>query len=192
MSVWSTKSTGRARDYVVIKHKMRGVNANVGGVRFRDSFGVVEKGSKTYLALKRMPIIQKEDLPLEILRKLPFITRTQDIETVFGREVYVNFLSIFEKVQEVQKVEEKKQEEIKHIETNHCAYRTLSSKGEDLCTYDALEQSPSKYCMKHILLDPRLLEVGIEIPKFIPSKEKKQVKAKVAEQLSELKREGKF
>jgi hypothetical protein len=93
MSIWTTKTLDRGREYIVIKHTLRGVNYVVNGIRFRESYAVVEKGSKTYAMLKKIPVLrQAEEFPLSHLRKLKFITRIADIKQVYGQDVYVKFL----------------------------------------------------------------------------------------------------
>jgi hypothetical protein len=114
MSVWSTRAFEKARNYIVIQHTLRGVNYVVNGIRFRDSYAVVEKNSKTYNNLKRIPVLRAaKEYPLTYLAKLSFITRHQDIKMVYGQDVYVSFLREFEKehaeqtaLVELQKLEE--------------------------------------------------------------------------------------
>lgn len=194
MSVWSTKSSARDCNYIVLKHTLRGVNYVVNGIRFRNSYAVVEKDSKTHRNLKNIPVLKGcQEFPLIFLKKLPFITRPLDIKMVYGMDVYVKYLKELEidKVKEHQ--EQKVKEEVIHVvEKKLCANRTLISNGQDLCTREALEQSPSGYCIRHILNDPKLQELGIEVPKFIDKKKKQQEREKVAEQLAKLKKEGKF
>ncbi len=94
MSVWSTKSFDRDRDYIVIQHTLKGVNYVVNGVKFRDSYAVVERGSKTYHFLKKVPVLRAaKEYPLTHLSKLKFISRTSDVKVVFGQDVYKSFLS---------------------------------------------------------------------------------------------------
>ena len=118
MSVWTTKSLDRHREYIVLRHTLRGVNHIVSGVRFRNSYAVVEKDSKTHKALKKIPVLRRaQEYPLTHLRALKFITRTADIRTVFGQDVYHKFLLAESKQLEVsdllatQEVERKEAEE---------------------------------------------------------------------------------
>lgn len=103
MSVWTTKAFEKARDYIVIQHTLRGVNYVINGIRFRDSYAVVEKNSKMYHGLKRIPVLRAtREFPLTHLAKLPFITRPADIRMVYGQDVYVSFIREQEKEQEAQ------------------------------------------------------------------------------------------
>jgi hypothetical protein len=198
MSVWLTKSSGRDREYIVLKHTLRGVNYVVNGIKFRNGYAVVEKDSKTYIDLKKIPVLRAAmEFPLVFLRKLPFITRPLDVKLVYGADVYVQYLKQLDleivKDKEIVEVEakiKKVEAEIKHIEEKNCCYRTERSGNEDLCKEKALEQSPSGYCLRHILEEPRLQELGIEVPKFIVKKDKWAMKEKVAKQLAALKKEG--
>lgn len=93
MSVWTTKSLERDRVYIVLQHTLKGVNYVVNGVKFRNSYAVVEKDSKTYHSLKKVPVLRSaKEFPLTHLKKLAFITRTIDIKTVYGQDVYRRFL----------------------------------------------------------------------------------------------------
>lgn len=113
MSVWSTKSFVKDREYIVIQHTLRGVNYVINGVKFRDSYAVVEKGSKTYALLKKVPVLRAaKEYPLIHLLSLHFITRTSDIKTVFGQDVYSTFLNCYsEKIES-----DKAQAELKKLE----------------------------------------------------------------------------
>ena len=191
MSVWTTKSSGRDRNYIVMKHTLKGANYILGGIRFRDGYAVVEKGSKTHHMLKQIPVLRHaQEYPLTFLRHLPFITRSLDVKQVYGADVYYNYLRELEVVVTKEKEVAKVEEEIKHVtEKKLCSCRTI---GEELCKIEALEESPSSYCMRHILEDPRLLEFGIDVPKFLTKAEKKTMRNKVVTSLKALKKEGKF
>lgn len=201
MSVWLTKSSGRDRDYIVLKHTLRGVNYVMNGVKFRNGYAVVEKNSKVYNDLRKIPVLKAaQEYPLIFLNKLPFITRPLDVKLVYGADVYVQFLKQLDveveknkKLQEEQVQKDKIEQEIKHVEEHkRCSYRTISSNEQDLCKEQALEQSPSGYCQRHILHEPKLQELGIDVPRFIPKKDKTAMREKVAKQLAQLKKEGKF
>lgn len=195
MSVWTTKSSGRDRDFIVMRHTLRGVNHTINGIKFRNSYAVVEKGSKTHRELKRLPVLKAAtEFPITFLRELPFITRPLDVKVVYGADVYVNYMRELTILMNKEAVEQKVQEETIHIvEHKKCSHRKVNSNGKisednELCTLDALEQSPSGYCLKHILSEPNLFELGIEVPKFIPKKDKQAMREKVAQQLKALKK----
>lgn len=192
MSVWSTKSSGRARTYVVIQHKLKAFNQFINGVRFRNGYAVVEKDSKTYSALKKLPLIKNaREFPLSFLKELPFITRTSDIKLVFGVEVYEHFIKEYavkveeDKVQQAEKIAE--QEAVAHVqEHKKCAH--ISENTKELCEHTAYELSPGGHCYKHLLEDPKLAELGIEVPRFLTKKEKAALKEKIANQLQKMKK----
>lgn len=230
MSVWTTKAFEKARSYIVLQHTLRGVNYVVNGIRFRDSYAVVEKDSKSYFGLKRIPVLRaSKEFPLTHLDKLPFITRHQDIKMVYGQDVYVSFLREYEKenaeakaIVELQKLEAadkalaKREEDLRlkqeleqkakqAIETGDleaaeqikasmpeivkCSHR--NDKGE-LCGKDAYEFSPSGWCGTHLLDDPRLLEFGLEKPKFMTKDETKEFREEVKSVLKKAKKQNKF
>lgn len=191
MSVWTTKSSGRARTFIVIKHQLKDFNAHIQGVKFRNGYAVVEKDSKIYNTLKKLPLIKNaKEFPLSFLKQLPFITRTSDVKLVYGAEVYEHFIKEFAVKVEEDKVQQKVEIEINHVENKKCAFRTVTT--EELCKFDTHEASPTGYCHKHILDDPKLAELGIEVPKFMTKKERKDMKEKVINQLEKAKKEGKF
>lgn len=193
MSFWLSKSSGRDCEYIVLRHTLRGANYNVNGVKFRDGYAVVEKGSKVHIGLKKIPVLRAaQEFPLTWLRKLPFITRPLDVRNVYGVDVYVKYLKELETELAQEAQTKKVEQEIKHVEEKNCAHRTEKSGGQDLCKEKALEQSPSGLCLRHILSEPRLQELGIDVPRFIPKKDKWAMKEKVAEELAKLKKEGKF
>lgn len=112
MSVWTTRALEKERHYIVFQHTLKGVNHEVQGVKFRNGYAVVEKDSKTYFALKKIPVLKSaREYPLVHLRKLNFITRAQDIRQVYGQDVYVKFLSEEKKMREAEELVQKLQKE---------------------------------------------------------------------------------
>jgi hypothetical protein len=193
MSVWSTKALNRNSEFIVVKHKLRGINYTVKGIKFRDGFAVVEKDSKTYFELKKLPVLRNmEEFPLLHLRKLKFITRTADVKLIFGQDVYRVYLAALQIAldNEAEQAEEAlviahAEQEVSHLtEDVKCHFRSPNS-GE-LCNFPYLKKSLSKYCTKHILEDPKLEEMGFEkVPRFISKKERQELKEKIANKLRE-------
>jgi len=186
--VWSTKNLGRDREYIVLKHKLKDLNGFINGVKFRGGYGVVEKNSKNYHVLKKLPLIVGEQ-SLLCLRDLKFITRTSDVGMIFGKDVYSQYIKELTKI--LAKEEEAKQEivEKEHIIHGSCNFRTPNG---SLCKQKALSESPSGYCRMHILQEPRLGELGIEVPTRLSKDEKKEWKRKVIRDLAKLKKKGEF
>jgi hypothetical protein len=60
-----------------------------------------------------------------------------------------------------------------------------------LSVNNAAPESPSGYCNLHILKDPKLPELGIDV-KFVPKKELKEYRDQVINKLAKMKSEGKF
>jgi hypothetical protein len=70
MSFWSTRSLESDRNYVVMQHTLKGVNYVINGIKFRDSYAVIEKDSKAYHLLKKIPVLRAaKEYPLTHLRK---------------------------------------------------------------------------------------------------------------------------
>lgn len=190
MSVWSARSLGRSREYILLKHTLPNVNYSIMGIKFRGGYAVVEKDSKTHFQLKKIPILKNaKEYPIETLRDLPFITRLADVKTVYGTDVYNYFLNKVQVLDTQIAAEEKVKAEIAHVEQEcKCSWRV----DEELCNNEAIKESPSGYCHAHFLKDDRLKELGIIVPLAIPKKEKYAFRMKVIEQLRALKKQGAF
>jgi hypothetical protein len=113
MSFWSTRSLESDKNYVVIQHTLKGVNYVINGVKFRDSYAVVEKDSKTYHFLKKVPVLRAaKEYPLTHLTKLPFITRSMDIKAVYGQDVYRRYLAEIDKDKQSQALAKEQEQEL--------------------------------------------------------------------------------
>lgn len=183
--VWSTRTLDRVREYIVIKHKLAGINGLLCGVKFRDGYGVVEKGSKVYLQLMTLPLIKGQPTyPLSHLKKLPFVTRAQDVQTIYGQDIYVQYKKQIEPIIEQEIIEHKIQQEFKHIEVEKRCSSTTSM--DNLCRHEAWPSSKAGLCKLHILEEPNLEAIGIRVPKRMTSSEKTQLRQKVCEKLDSL------
>ena len=176
MSYWSARSLGRERDYIVLKHPTKGINTTVSGVKFRDSYAVVEKDSKVYYQLKRMPQLRaSREFPLIFLEKLPFVITPIEVKYVYGADVYNHFMIVRDEELKKRAEIQKEVSEESHVEElKKCAYRTKVT-GE-LCKYNALDESPSAFCMRHLLEDP---ELGIDIPQYMSKRDRKELAKRV-------------
>lgn len=172
---WTTKSLSRAKEYVVLKHRLADINGNIAGIKFRGGYCVVEKGSKQYNTLRQLPLLKNQpEFPLIHLRKLKFITRTLDVKMVFGQDIYYYYLKQLNTVLDIEaEVKEAQEEEEHKVIYNLCSHRT--NKGT-MCQFPAMEKSPSKYCKMHILNDPKLEEFGIVLPTRMTKADKKKYK----------------
>ena len=186
MSVWTTKSLDRDRNYIVLQHPLKGVNYTVMGVKFREGYAVVEKGSKTYNTLLKMPIFKgAKEYPLIYLRKLRFIIKASDVNLVYGKDVFNQYNTLLQQELEKEQSEEQIRLELEHLDNGGCLFRVTST--NKTCAHQAVPNSPSQYCSMHVLLDPKLESVGIIVPKFIARDEKDKIKNKVLKQLEKLK-----
>jgi hypothetical protein len=184
MSTWTTKSFDRDRDYIVVKHSLNGVNSKVGGIKYRDGYAVVEKGSKSYFALKRVkPAAIAKEYPLIHLKDLRFVTRTADIKIIFGVDVYNRYILQLKQFLDKKVIED-------HKKSDKC--QCILESGQH-CKQLQFELSPSKFCKQHLLKDPRLKEFGIEIPLVLFGKQRKnEFKQRVLKTLKKLKEDNKF
>lgn len=177
MSVWTTKALDRDITYIVLRHTLPGVNNTINGVKFRGGYAVVEKNSKVYHSLKKIPVLNKsQEYPLLHLRKLSFITRAKDILQVYGKDVYWRYLKELEVELDKEHQIEQEHQIQEHIETGGCTF--IKPDGHT-CKDTAQENSPSQYCTTHLLEDPKLAELGLEKPKFMSKQERKEFRVKV-------------
>ena len=189
--VWSTRQLDRDRDYVVILHKLRDTEGMIEGVRFRAGYGVVDKQSKTYSRLKKLPFLKDGlEFPLEHLKNLKFIIRDRDVETVYGKDVYVHYVRALVAHRHKQAEEEKIKQQEQHLESeNLCKYRLDSG---ELCKNEKHEVSPGEHCLVHLLQDPMLDVLEVHVPTRLSKDEKKEWRTKVIKKLTKLKSEGAF
>ena len=163
---WSTKSVG-GREYTVIQHPLRDTSTKVCGVKFHCGYGVVQKESKAYKMLRSMPLFRSaKEFPLTLLKSLKFITRSQDIALIYGKDVFITYqreLIQHNKKQEAQKFEETRSERNSE-KSSKCKYLLLHN---DFCNNEKVFGS-NGYCRMHILEDKELIkEMGIEIPSYV-------------------------
>jgi len=179
------KKQNRVGNYVVIKHQLRDMNGNIAGVKFRSGYAVVEKDSKIYNTIKKLPLLKNQpELPLLHLKDLPFITRALDVKLVYGPDVYNKYMSVLNEYLEQKKVQDYQENEQKHIENNMCKHR---SSNDALCYYEAIPLSPGGFCKKHILHDPIVEELlGQKIPKRLANDEKREWKDRALQALEKL------
>jgi hypothetical protein len=194
MSVWTTKSLDRSREYIVLKHTIPGINYVVKGIKFRGGYAVIEKDSKIYNELKKIPVLKKSvEYPITHLQKLPFITRSLDIQTVYGRDVFLKYSEELEKLSRVLRAQEEEEKAVEHLSNPLLCKCESGPDGKDkFCNKEALEASPSEYCIFHVLRDPKLSELGIEVPRFMTKQERKEFRVEVIDLLTKMKKEGKF
>ncbi len=184
MSYWLTKGTTDDRDYIIIRHTIPGVNYVINGVKFRGGFAVVEKNSKLYFSLKKLPALKNsKELPLLFLKKLPFITKPYDVFTIYGKDVYNKYITLLDedvnKELQIQKEEAVEQ----HIASGGCKF--IKENGE-ICSFEAHKYSPSQYCKIHMYSDPEIDKLNIHKSRFMDKDEKKAWKDKVFKELEKL------
>jgi len=179
MSVWTTRSQNRDRNYIVFQHSLRGVNYVVNGVRFRDSFAVVEKHSKTYNALKRVPVLRAaKEFPLTHLANLSFISRQSDIKTVYGQDVYLHYL----KAKQQEEQDNIAKAEIKRLEDED---RALQAREDELRVKMDLEQQAREAAAAGDLAKAKEIEAAIpEIAKCSHRNDKGELCGKDAYEFS--------
>jgi hypothetical protein len=163
---WNTKSYG-GKNYIILKHPVGDVTTKVYGVKFHCGYGVVEKGSKAHKALRTIPILRgAKELPLTMLKSLHFITRSQDIALIYGKDIYVSYqraLLEHAKQQEAQKFEELQAERNSGNSTK-CKHLLLNN---EYCSNERVQGSTG-FCRVHIMDDIGLIrDLGVDIPSYV-------------------------
>ena len=141
--------SGYNHEYIVIKHSLKGVNTDVLGIRYRDGYGVVAKGSKTHVQLKRIKLAITEEYPITFLENLACVTNDTQIKYIWGKPVYDYYLK--------QKFKVEHKDEIKVIldDLPQCEGKTAI--GEQ-CKRKSL--TGTEWCKSHLSCHP---EIGPEL-----------------------------
>ena len=155
------------------------------GVRFRNGWAVVEKGSKTYHNLRKLPMLKTaREMPLSFLKQLPFITKPADVKMIFGADVYYKYVTADVKAVAVEKVEAGLVADVVHKENDDkCHHRTRDG---HLCKFDVEDSKVTHYCRMHILNDIRLKDLDFKIPVAMDKKERKAKHKQAFKKLNEL------
>lgn len=144
------------REYVVVKHQLRGIDTEILGIRYREGYGVVAKNSKEYLNLKQIRLAVTEEYPLTFLKTLKCITNDAQVKTIWGSAVYAAYKKEIAKA--LAQAEETQEPVIIEEITKVRCEGTTASGGQ--CKNDAIEGSV--FCKKHIHFDRRIAAKLIE------------------------------
>ena len=185
MAYYKTVSDSVERDYVVIKHSIPNVNSNVMGVRFRNSWAVVEKNSKLHHRLKKLPMLKNSrEEPLSFLKKLTFINRPLDVKLIYGADVYAKYVRLDQAIIKKEEEDLKVLGEKLHLEDEtKCKFRVESG---SFCKSKVHTPEISSYCPIHLLNDPRLEEINFTIPTAMDKKERKAIRKTAMNKLKAL------
>lgn len=180
---WNSKISNA--EYIIVKHKLPDVNSIISGIKFRGGYGVVIKDSKTYASLKRLPLLKgNEDLPLIHLRQLKFITRSQDVLTIYGKDIYTAYMKALNETLDTEAHEAHAKAEAAHMLSDKCKFRT---KLGTLCVNEVHEKSPMEHCTFHLVEDIKLLELmNLKPNKIMTKTEKSEFKIKFYKKLEKV------
>lgn len=165
MSIWTTRKLDRDREYIVMRHPLRGINNIINGVKFRDSYAVVEKGSKVYHYLKKIPVLRKaEEYPLTHLRYLHFVNRTSDVKMVYGEDVYSKFLKAEEDAKLAEELAIKQAQEEAALAEEQARLEQLRIKEELEAQIEAAKQHAEESEMGEIIEVVEETAKDLELP----------------------------
>lgn len=157
MRYYNSKSV--EREYIVVKHQLKGIDTEILGVRYRQGYGVVAKDSKEYYNLKQIRLGVVAEYPLTFLKTLQCVTNPAQVRTIWGNHVYVAYVKAL--AAESQKKEELKEEYIEPVNEPLVKYRCeqLTASGSQ-CKNDSIDNSC--FCKTHIHFDKRIAAKLIE------------------------------
>jgi hypothetical protein len=136
------------REYVVVKHQLR-VDTELLGVRYREGYGVVAKGSKEYCNLKQIRMAITAEYPLTLLKNLKCVTNSNQVKVIWGAHVYKAFMQAL-------KNESHKVAPIEAIQPIKVLRCDQTTKAGEQCKNTAL--SNTCFCKKHIHFDTRIAD----------------------------------
>lgn len=149
------------REYIVVKHQLRGVDIEILGVRYREGYAVVAKDSKEYTRLCQIKLAVTAEYPLIKLRTLKCITNNAQVKTIWGQHIYKAYLKAIkanrDDLLELSKTT-KAPIEVLELNTAQCSQAT---KAGDQCKNNSIDGS--HFCKKHIHFDARIAAKIIEI-----------------------------
>lgn len=143
------------REYVVVKHQLRGIDTEILGVRYREGYGVVAKDSKEYYNLKQIKLCVVAEYPITTLGRLKCVTSPAQIKTIWGSNIYAAYKKAI--AAKAQTKLEEQAEVIEPIVKTKCEKETFFG---TQCKNDAVEASC--YCKVHIAFDTRIAAKLIE------------------------------
>lgn len=155
MRYYNSKSV--EREYVVVKHQLKGIDTEILGVRYRQGYGVVAKNSKEYYNLKQIRLCVTEEYPLTFLKTLSCVTNDAQVRTIWGNNVYTAYKKLIDA--EFQKMKEQEVEEVIIEPLNKFQCEQITASGTQ-CKNDSLDNSC--FCRVHIHFDKRIAAKLIE------------------------------
>jgi hypothetical protein len=163
------------REYVVVKHQLRGIDTEILGIRYREGYGVVAKNSKEYYNLKKIKLAVAEEYPLTILKTLKCITNDAQVKTIWGNAVYASYKKA---ITAAIRQAEKTQEPVLIEEITNVRCEGTTAAGQQ-CKNDSVEGSV--FCKKHIHFDRRIAAKLIEAGDIDKTLRKKLIDQWIAE-----------
>lgn len=149
-------------EFIVLQHTIKGTNTEILGIRYRDGYAVVAKGSKEHKRLKSMPRAASKEYPITFLQHLKFVINPKQISVIWGRAVYQYYMiKLEEKLHGLETVADR-------VEKPLCAGTTKDGFG---CKSEKL--ACSDYCRTHLFYDKRLADDFANRKKLMDKDEKR-------------------
>lgn len=160
----------RNLEFIVVKHKLKGLETELLGIRYREGYAVVAKNTKVYQELKKIRNAIDAEFPITHLSKLGCVINDKQIQYIWGKAVYDYYLKEKFKVETTDEVTQRLIDapECEHIKEdgNKCLSKAIKG---------------SKYCIHHFRFDERVKEDFEKMPKM-PKKEKKALIQKLIQE----------
>ncbi len=155
MRYYNSKSV--EREYIVVKHQLKGIDTEILGVRYRQGYGVVAKDSKEYYNLKQIKLCVTAEYPITFLKTLACITGDTQVRTIWGNNIYTAYKKALQSEYARMEQNQIEQVEIEPLVKYQCEQVTGSG---NQCKNDAIDNSC--FCKVHIHFDKRIAAKLIE------------------------------
>jgi hypothetical protein len=149
------------REYIVLQHALPGANLELCGVRYRDGYAVVARGSKEHGRLKQIRLAISKEFPITHLNTLKFITNDRQVEIVWGKAVFNYYVT--KKAAKANKPEQ--------LNKTNCLCSASTALGTS-CKSEALKGY--LFCRKHVSNDIRI-QADLEAAGRLTKQEKSEL-----------------
>ena len=158
-------------EFIVIQHAIRGFEGELLGVKYRQGYAVVVKGSKTHKDLNKIkPRPVKAEFNITHLDNLECVINPRQIQYIWGKAVYDYYKKVKFKTDNPTDI---------RVQLENSPTCKASKKDGSACMNKAIKHS--EFCKSHIQFDPRIKD-DCEKLGIMPVKEKKIIINKLIEQ----------
>jgi hypothetical protein len=164
----------RHLEFVVVKHKLKGLETEILGVKYREGYAVVAKDTKTYQQLKKIRNAIDAEYPITHLENLSCVINDKQVRYIWGQAVFDYYIKKKHEVENMTDLQKGFSEapECTHIKED-----------ETKCLAKAMKNAD--YCIHHIKFDERVREDFESLPMMPKAEKKKLIKKIIKEKIKE-------